>query len=288
MWKSFHDQRLFLSLSTPPDELHTHPVHETDVVIPNSCSSLHLDVFDDYVWISFSLSQRPFHELFVQPFWVHVKGENMTSNNVNAIRCHRTRILLCQHDGGCMKHCKSLDRQHTVLQSFHDQRLFLSLSTPPDELHRHPVHETGVVIPNSCSSLHLDVFDNYVWISFSFPQRPFHELLVQPLWVYEKPPLVHPAKIRTSISLSSALKLNTSSALANYATEAVMLSQGTACSDLHVEDLSVAMEHHIEQLHPVDERILSMNGPWTRENWDRLVMCVRRRHGGCCCWAAML
>nr|CAD7587118.1 unnamed protein product [Timema genevievae] len=36
----------------------------------------------------------------------------------------------------------------------------------------------------------------------------------------EKPPPVHPTKIRTSISPSSAVELNTTSALANYATEA--------------------------------------------------------------------
>nr|CAD7255730.1 unnamed protein product [Timema shepardi] len=38
--------------------------------------------------------------------------------------------------------------------------------------------------------------------------------------VKEKPPPVHPTEIRTSISPSSAVKLNTTSALANYATEA--------------------------------------------------------------------
>nr|CAD7427435.1 unnamed protein product [Timema monikensis] len=37
----------------------------------------------------------------------------------------------------------------------------------------------------------------------------------------EKPPPVHPTKIRTSISPSSAVEHNTTSALANYATEAV-------------------------------------------------------------------
>nr|CAD7442722.1 unnamed protein product [Timema bartmani] len=37
----------------------------------------------------------------------------------------------------------------------------------------------------------------------------------------EKPPPVHPTEIRTSISPSSAVELNTTSALANYATEAV-------------------------------------------------------------------
>nr|CAD7423948.1 unnamed protein product [Timema monikensis] len=36
----------------------------------------------------------------------------------------------------------------------------------------------------------------------------------------KKPPPVHPTEIRTSISLSSAVKLNTTGALANYATEA--------------------------------------------------------------------
>nr|CAD7426974.1 unnamed protein product [Timema monikensis] len=35
-----------------------------------------------------------------------------------------------------------------------------------------------------------------------------------------KPPPVHPTEIRTSISPSSAVELNTTSALANYATEA--------------------------------------------------------------------
>nr|CAD7442105.1 unnamed protein product [Timema bartmani] len=38
----------------------------------------------------------------------------------------------------------------------------------------------------------------------------------------EKPPLVHPTEIRTSISPSPAVELNTTSALANYATEAAV------------------------------------------------------------------
>nr|CAD7424441.1 unnamed protein product [Timema monikensis] len=38
--------------------------------------------------------------------------------------------------------------------------------------------------------------------------------------IREKPPQVHPTEIRTSISPSSAVELNTTSALANYATEA--------------------------------------------------------------------
>nr|CAD7196810.1 unnamed protein product [Timema douglasi] len=39
--------------------------------------------------------------------------------------------------------------------------------------------------------------------------------------LFEKPPPVHPTEIRTSISPFSAVELNTTSALANYATEAV-------------------------------------------------------------------
>ncbi|CAG2060855.1 unnamed protein product, partial [Timema podura] len=38
--------------------------------------------------------------------------------------------------------------------------------------------------------------------------------------ILEKPPPVHPTEIRTSISPSSAVELNTTSALVNYATEA--------------------------------------------------------------------
>nr|CAD7263343.1 unnamed protein product [Timema shepardi] len=42
-------------------------------------------------------------------------------------------------------------------------------------------------------------------------------------WIeQEKPPPVHPTEIRTSISPSSAVELNTTSALANYATEAAI------------------------------------------------------------------
>nr|CAD7573494.1 unnamed protein product [Timema californicum] len=44
----------------------------------------------------------------------------------------------------------------------------------------------------------------------------------------EKPPPVHPTEIRTSNSPSSAVELNTTSALANYATEA-----GTHTNDGH-------------------------------------------------------
>nr|CAD7262924.1 unnamed protein product [Timema shepardi] len=44
--------------------------------------------------------------------------------------------------------------------------------------------------------------------------------LIKRVLAKEKPPPVHPTEIRTLISLSSAVELNTTSALANYATEA--------------------------------------------------------------------
>ncbi|CAG2056142.1 unnamed protein product [Timema podura] len=51
----------------------------------------------------------------------------------------------------------------------------------------------------------------------------------------EKPPPAHPTEIRTSISPSSAVELNRTSALANYATEAVCVSErarpGVVCGD---------------------------------------------------------
>nr|CAD7443800.1 unnamed protein product [Timema bartmani] len=45
-----------------------------------------------------------------------------------------------------------------------------------------------------------------------------------------KPPLVYPTEIRTSISPSSAVVLNTTSALANYATEAGLMQSGSKMS----------------------------------------------------------
>nr|CAD7264467.1 unnamed protein product [Timema shepardi] len=48
----------------------------------------------------------------------------------------------------------------------------------------------------------------------------------------EKPPPVHPTEIRTSIFPSSAVELNTTSALANYATEAVFFALDSFSSSL--------------------------------------------------------
>nr|CAD7575338.1 unnamed protein product [Timema californicum] len=52
------------------------------------------------------------------------------------------------------------------------------------------------------------------------PGPPAQKSNALPLDCQEKPPPVHPTEIRTSISPSSAVELNTTSALANYATEA--------------------------------------------------------------------
>nr|CAD7256782.1 unnamed protein product [Timema shepardi] len=68
----------------------------------------------------------------------------------------------------------------------------------------------------------------------------------------EKPPPVHPTEVRTSISPSSAVELNTTSALANYSTEAgsndrVVQADGTepARNDtlhlMHVRDLTLSV-----------------------------------------------
>nr|CAD7204369.1 unnamed protein product [Timema douglasi] len=55
------------------------------------------------------------------------------------------------------------------------------------------------------------------------PQHPNRQKTSPPA-VNEKPPSVHPTEIRTSISPSSAVELHTTSALANHATEAVVVT----------------------------------------------------------------
>nr|CAD7194560.1 unnamed protein product [Timema douglasi] len=54
----------------------------------------------------------------------------------------------------------------------------------------------------------------------------------------EKPPPVHPTEIRTSISASSAVELNTISALANYATEAE-----AAMDDAHAKTVDEVLNY---------------------------------------------
>nr|CAD7427748.1 unnamed protein product [Timema monikensis] len=61
---------------------------------------------------------------------------------------------------------------------------------------------------------------------FADDQQNFHSGVRVGFYLYrlrEKPPPVHPTEIQTSISPSSAVELNTTSALTNYATEAVRL-----------------------------------------------------------------
>nr|CAD7204512.1 unnamed protein product [Timema douglasi] len=68
----------------------------------------------------------------------------------------------------------------------------------------------------------------------------------------EKPPPVHPTEIRTSISPSSAVELNTTCALANYATEAGrdgLLFRGTPCSIVMNINQSRASLHAASGLH---------------------------------------
>nr|CAD7197987.1 unnamed protein product [Timema douglasi] len=55
----------------------------------------------------------------------------------------------------------------------------------------------------------------------------------------EKPPPVHPTEIRTSIFPSSAVELNTTSALANYATEELELRIETQKQTLQARDESI-------------------------------------------------
>ncbi|CAG2059549.1 unnamed protein product, partial [Timema podura] len=57
----------------------------------------------------------------------------------------------------------------------------------------------------------------------------------------EKPPPVHPTEIRTSISPSSAVELNTTGALANYATEAVDRCAALSAKPSAIQDLVDAM-----------------------------------------------
>nr|CAD7259262.1 unnamed protein product [Timema shepardi] len=77
-------------------------------------------------------------------------------------------------------------------------------------------------------------------------QQKYHECLQEVgtghtlAALQEKPPSVHPTEIRTSISPSSAVELNTTSALANYATEAVLLDNPDSCESRRIDFLGDA------------------------------------------------
>nr|CAD7406505.1 unnamed protein product [Timema poppensis] len=60
--------------------------------------------------------------------------------------------------------------------------------------------------------------------------------------ILEKPPPVHPTEIRTSIFPSSAVELNTTSALANYATEAGEIGTSKELNRKHTDELNLVLK----------------------------------------------
>nr|CAD7406260.1 unnamed protein product [Timema poppensis] len=75
--------------------------------------------------------------------------------------------------------------------------------------------------------------------------------------ILEKPPPVHPTEIRTSISPSSAVEqLNTTSALANYATEAGLIESGITLQ--HILDIICvsATEENFQRIHMITKKDL--------------------------------
>nr|CAD7266304.1 unnamed protein product [Timema shepardi] len=81
----------------------------------------------------------------------------------------------------------------------------------------------------------------------------------------EKPPSVHPTEIRTSISPSSAVELNTTRALANYATEAVRIPRGATLAfgrlDAESEVLVLGEASRTAKYNPQPEELTLR--PWT-------------------------
>nr|CAD7259193.1 unnamed protein product [Timema shepardi] len=67
--------------------------------------------------------------------------------------------------------------------------------------------------------------------------------------IIEKPLPVHPTQIRTSISPSSAVKLNTTSALANYATEAGFKGISVVLSSEQKDYCQLSLGGSTEKLH---------------------------------------
>nr|CAD7396347.1 unnamed protein product [Timema poppensis] len=96
----------------------------------------------------------------------------------------------------------------------------------------------------------------------------------------EKPPPVHPTEIRTSISPSSAVELNTTSALANYATEAGIGKVELEEVNLHLRGGRV--ENHLGKTTPSSpDRDLNLNLPIlsSRAQHDKRVSQLRHRGG---------
>nr|CAD7404245.1 unnamed protein product [Timema cristinae] len=78
-----------------------------------------------------------------------------------------------------------------------------------------------------------------------------------------KPPPVHQTEIRTSISPSSAVELNTTSALANYANEAGALHE---LGRLNLEEVNLhlrggRMENHLGNTNPISPEDSDLNLP---------------------------
>ncbi|CAG2062690.1 unnamed protein product [Timema podura] len=69
-----------------------------------------------------------------------------------------------------------------------------------------------------------------------------------------KPPPVHPTEIRTSISPSSAVKLDTTSALANYATEEEFSNPTVECCGPHNSGRYLEVQDDNFNHKPVKER----------------------------------
>nr|CAD7596413.1 unnamed protein product [Timema genevievae] len=81
--------------------------------------------------------------------------------------------------------------------------------------------------------------------------------------VAEKQPPVHPTEIRTSISSSSAVELNTTSALANYATEAALRMRNALERNRQWEYLEDKHKHGGENSEQPSDG--SVDGPDTRQ-----------------------
>nr|CAD7578717.1 unnamed protein product [Timema californicum] len=84
----------------------------------------------------------------------------------------------------------------------------------------HADKEALVIVKGDNVRVVLDMSENQ-WCQLKLLAKQTGELVYLRRSVAEKPPSVHPTEIRTSISPSSAVELNTTSALANYAIEAV-------------------------------------------------------------------
>nr|CAD7568467.1 unnamed protein product [Timema californicum] len=121
---------------------------------------------------------------------------------------------------------------------------------------------------NECYTLQLHYYAQatlglvYLWR----PERPPGSHGPRAAHAKEKPPPVHPTEIRTSISPSSAVELNTTSALANYATEADLgLIPGTSrcfCEAVGLERGELSLVRTNEE--PLEYRN-SVLTAWSRE-----------------------